>query len=230
MGSVCSYLHRNGFVFFLNVFLTGLISFCLISPVCADSDGYTDGAPLGAPDWVLDRMDGSTMSNLFIRNNSEESEEIRPTINSYISDGNNLLISGSFADAKKAFENAINLKPESFDAWTGRGMALEGLKRYQSALESYEKAIGFAGSSSAVWIAHAGKGRVSYNLQDYETAAMEFESAIDQYGNSGDTDLEDLIHLYEKQAATKRKLGDDAAASEAQSKAEDLRSKITNSS
>lgn len=212
------------------LFLTASLLCLFAASVSADaSSGYTQGW-LGAPDWVLERMDTSIMPDLYIpKNTSEKAESVPPSAGAYIREGNNLLISGSYADAKKSFEKAIALKGTSFDAWAGRGMALEGLKRYQSALDSYEKAISFAGENEGAWIAYAGKGRVCYHLKEYEDAEKALEKAIDRFAGSGESNIEDLINLYEKLADSRERLGDSDGAADAAKKAADLKAALENS-
>ena len=229
MRSVFSRVSGPASGFIQMVLLMSILSAGLVFPVSASDAGYTQGW-MGVPNWVLDRMDSSVIPDSYIPKNVTSNGEEKPTLKSYINSGNTLLVSGSFAEAKQSFENAITLNPESFDAWTGRGMALEGLKRYQTALDSYERAIGFSDSKSNVWLAYAGKGRVSYKLQDYLTASKALETAIDEFAGSGESNIEDLISMYEKLAEAKQKLGEEDAAADAMKKAQDLRSAIGNTS
>ncbi len=195
----------------------------LVIPVSAFDQGYSQGY-MGVPKWVLNRMDTSIMPDRYYPQNTSEEGETSPTAASYISSGNDLLMSGSFADAKGAFENAINLKPKSFDAWAGRGMAYEGMKRYQSALESYEKALGFASKSQeGIWMVYAGQGRALYNLQDYEGAVTALEKAIEEYADTGESGIGDLVAMYEKLAYAREKTGDAEGASDAMEKAATLK-------
>ncbi len=214
----------------LSLFFTAALLCIFAASVSADAgSGYTQGW-LGAPDWVLERMDTSIMPDLYIpKNTSEQAESVPPSVGAYIREGNNLLTSGSYGGAKNSFEKAINLKANSFDAWAGRGMALEGLKRYQSALDSYEKAISFAGENAGAWIAYAGKGRVCYHLKEYGDAEKALERAIDRFAGSGEVNIEDLINMYEKLSDSREKLGDSAGAADAAKKAADLRAALDNS-
>ena len=84
-----------------------LVVLGLIPSLVSAKEGYTQGW-LGAPDWVLDRMDTSIMPDLFIPKNLQESNDV-PTVSSYLEDGNDFLLSGSFNDAKRSFEKAIEL-------------------------------------------------------------------------------------------------------------------------
>jgi tetratricopeptide (TPR) repeat protein len=191
------------------------------SSVSAESE-YTQGW-LGAPDWVLDRIDKSILPDLFIpKIQTGESEEIH-TVSSYVQDGNDLLASGSFDAAKRSFEGAIGLNSRSFDAWLGKGYALEGLKRYQSALESYEKAIDLSKNKVLAWAAYAGKGRTSFELQQYQVAGDAISKSIDMFDRSKSGTTEDLINLYLGLAKAKEKLGEEADASYAHKMADELK-------
>ncbi|MDD1728901.1 MAG: tetratricopeptide repeat protein [Methanospirillum sp.] len=201
------------------------VLFCFCTTAVTADDGYTDGAPLGAPNWILERMDTSIMPDYYLPPNTTSDEVRVPTATSYINSGNTLLTSGSFAEAKGAFENAINMKSDTYDAWVGRALALEGLKRYQTSEESYRKAISLAAADGSAWVAHAGVGRVLIELKKYEDAAASLETAIDEYAKSGSTNIDDLASIYNHLAEAKNKLGlaDEAAA--AKEKASSLKSK-----
>lgn len=225
MRSVLSSLYLKDSGWILPVLMMVVVASVLLSPpVRADDYGYTEGAPLGAPNWLLERMDTSSLPEYYLPRNTTGEQVNVPTASSYISSGNNLLVSGSFADAKLAFENAVQLKPGSYDAWVGRGLALEGLKRYQTAIDSYEKAIGFAPDDGSSWIAYGGKGRVSLELNKYQDASDALERAIDEYARSGASNMDDLSSLYSHLAEAKNKLGLNAEATAAKEKVQTLKS------
>lgn len=203
-------------------FLAGTL---VSAPVLADS-GYTQGSPLGAPDWLLERLDPEMTPDFYKPSNTSTTEVIIPSVSSYLTAGNNLLISGSYGDAKRDFESAIGLKPDSFEAWLGRGMSLEGLQRYQTALDSYEKAISLSESEVGAWVAFAGKGRVLIHMQKYPDAADALRTAIDEFTLSGSLNIEDLVHMYEKLAVAEDKQGNSRAAEEAAEKANTLKSSL----
>lgn len=206
----------------LPIFSLILLIFCMIpSSVSAESE-YTQGW-LSAPDWVLDRIDKSILPDLFIpKNLTGDSEEI-PTVTSYVQQGNDLLDSNSFEAAKTQFDGAIGLNSRSFDAWLGKGYALEGLKRYQSALESYEKAIELSNNKIRAWAAYAGKGRALFELQQYQTAGDAYEKSISMFDRSKSGTTEELSVLYRELAEVKAKVGDEAEASYAQRMADELK-------
>ncbi len=202
-----------------------LVAVCSLIPLSVSAeDGYSGGAPLGAPNWILERMDTSIMPDYYLPPNTTSDQVRVPTYSSYISSGNKLLTSGSYTEAKSAFENAIQKNSESFDAWVGRGLALEGLNRSLTSIESYENALKYAPDDGSSWVAHAGKGRVLLELNRYQDAADSLEAAINEYTRSGSSNMDDLTSIYNHLAQAKDKLGlkDDAEA--VQKKAASLKS------
>ena len=161
------------------------------------------------------------MPDLFIPKNLQESNDV-PTVSSYLEDGNDFLISGSYNDAKNSFEKVIGLNHQSFDAWLGRGYALEGLTRYQSALESYEKAIVLSKNQEYAWAAYAGRGRVSLELQLYQVAERAFEKSIELFDGVGSGTNEDLINIYTGLLQAKQNLGDEFGAAAAEDMVKEL--------
>jgi tetratricopeptide (TPR) repeat protein len=216
-------LSQQGYCWALPVFVVVVVCCLLPIPVSAE-DGYSGGAPLGAPNWILERMDTSIMPDYYLPPNTTSDQVRVPTYSSYISSGNKLLTSGSYADAKSAFENAIQKKPESFDAWVGRGLALEGLNRSLTSIESYEKAISYAPDDGSSWVAHAGKGRVLLELNKYQEAADSLETAINEYTRSGSSNMDDLVSIYNHLAEAKSRLGLKDEADAAKKKATSLKS------
>lgn len=183
-----------------------LIILFAIAPLVSTDDGYTQGW-LGAPDWVLDRTDTSILPDFYYpRNISGTNVEI-PTVSSSIAKGNELLAGESFLDAKRQFEEAIRLNFRSFDAWLGMGYALEGSKRYQSAVESYQTAISLSGGEESAWVAYAGLGRVSLTLGQYQTAEQAFQTAIKMIEEMRYADTDEMKKLYDELAEARQKQG-----------------------
>ncbi|WP_181391775.1 tetratricopeptide repeat protein [Methanospirillum lacunae] len=177
-----------------------------IAPLVLAEEGYTQGW-LGAPDWVLDRTDTSILPDFYIpRNISGTNVEI-PTVSSSIAKGNQLIASESFLDAKKQFEEAINLDSNSYDAWLGLGYALEGSKRYQSAIDAYKTASSLCGGEDSAWAAYAGLGRVSLILGQYQAAEQAFQTAIEMIDDTGYSETEDRQALENGLAEARQKLG-----------------------
>jgi tetratricopeptide (TPR) repeat protein len=177
-----------------------------IAPLVSAEEGYTQGW-LGAPDWVLDRTDTSILPDFYIPRNVSGHPLDIPTVSSSIARGNDLLASESFLDAKKQFEEAIRLKSNSFDAWLGLGYALEGSKRYQSAIDAYKTANSLSGGEDSAWAAYAGLGRVSLILGQYQAAEQAFQTAIEMIDDIGYSDAEDRQALENGLAEATQKLG-----------------------
>ena len=224
MRTVQSLISRMVISFTLPLLISALVGCSLLSvPVHAEA-GYTQGW-MGAPDWSIAWMKSGEfdLPEYIYPKNINATKEVKPTTSSYISNGNSLLTGGSYAEAKQNYESAIKLSPQSFDAWVGRGYALEGLKRSQTALDSYEKAIGFSASTKYAWTAQAGKGRMMSILQRYDDAAEAFRAAIDAFEGPGAGTPEELIKIYLELAEAAQKSGDTEGSSAALSKAEELK-------
>lgn len=177
-----------------------------IAPLVSAEEGYTQGW-LGAPDWVLDRTDTSILPDFYIPRNVSGHPLDTPTVSSSIARGNDLLASESFLDAKKQFEEAIRLNSRSYDAWLGLGYALEGSKRYQSAIDSYKTAISLSDGEDSSWAAYAGLGRVSLTLGQYAAAEQAFLTAISLMDDIGYGDAQDRQALENQLAQAQQKLG-----------------------
>lgn len=87
-----------------------------------------------------------------------------------------------YAEAVVAFEDAIQLSPESAVAYVGKGDSLRKLQLYQRAIKSYEQALLFdPGNASA----YTGMSYAYIKIEDYETALVAHEIAISlDFGNA----------------------------------------------
>ncbi|MDD1729014.1 MAG: tetratricopeptide repeat protein [Methanospirillum sp.] len=170
-------------------------------------DGYTQGW-LGAPDWVLDRIDTGILPDYYYPRDTTGVDEESPAFSSAISKGNELIAGGSYIEAKGQFEEAIGLNPRSYEAWLGRGLALEKSKRIQTALESYQHAITLPDIWESAWAAYAGIGRTSLVLGRYQSAQEAFKEAIGLVKDGISSDQAALPDLYDGLAEAQQKLGD----------------------
>ncbi len=184
-----------------------LLVVCFVPSLVSADDGYTQGW-LGAPDWVLDRTDTSILPDFYYPRDTTGVDEESPVFSSAISKGNELIAGGSYIDAKNQFEVAIGLNPRSYDAWLGRGLALEKSKRIQTALESYQHAITLSDMGDSTWAAYAGVGRTSLVLGQYQSAKIAFEESIALVKESISSDQAALPELYDGLAEAQQKLGD----------------------
>jgi len=199
------FVEKNKEILFFGGIL--VIVFGLVPFASADEE-YTQGW-LGVPNWVLDRTDTSILPDFYYPRNISGSGDETPMVSSSLNKGNKLLSSDSFIEAKQYFEEAIRLNPRSFDAWLGRGYALERSKRYQSAVESFQNAISLSGNEESAWAAYAGLGRVSLALGQYQTAEQAFQTAIKMMEEMGYTDTSDMQSLYDELAEARQKQGEE---------------------
>ena len=89
--------------------------------------------------------------------------------------GNQLYRLEQFSEALAAFERAIRLKPDFYQAWYGRGQVLSTLGWYAEALDSYNQALQIKPNLQIVW---RDKGVVLALLGRPEEAVSSFEQAI----------------------------------------------------
>jgi len=203
--------------------ILSLLILGVVTPVLSVQEGYSQGW-LGAPDWVLDRIDTSILPDFFYPRNISEVHDDLPTVTGSIASGNDMLAGGSYLDAKAQFEKAITINSRSYEAWLGRGYALEGLKRYQSALESYEKAILYSTNKESAWAAYAGKARSLLALNQYDAAEKAFESSIQKLEQTGMGYNEGLVDLYSALAGIQERKGSESISSQSLMTPEDTRS------
>ena len=89
--------------------------------------------------------------------------------------GNQLYRLEQFTEALAAFEHAIQLKPDFYQAWYGRGQVLTTLGRYPEALNSYDQALQIKPNLQITW---RDKGVVLALLERPQEAVSAFDQAI----------------------------------------------------
>jgi serine/threonine protein kinase len=98
---------------------------------------------------------------------------LRPMYYSY--QGNRFLDARQPQAALEQFENLKDLKPQSSEAWRGRGNALFSLGRYSGAVEAYNKAIALQPDDLKSLI---NKGKVLYKQSKYQDALKIYEQVL----------------------------------------------------
>ncbi|MGF1590691.1 MAG: tetratricopeptide repeat protein [Pleurocapsa sp.] len=78
--------------------------------------------------------------------------------------------------ALNAFIKAIDLKPRSWLAWSGRGDALSVLERYPQALAAYVEATQFNSNNAEIW---QKQGNTLYRLERFTEAIAAYERALE---------------------------------------------------
>lgn len=90
--------------------------------------------------------------------------------------GNQLWRLEQYEEALAAFDRAIQIKPDFYQAWYSRGLVLLSLEKYSEAVEAFERAI--QESQEKFALAWRGKGEALINLQRYPEALASIEKAV----------------------------------------------------
>jgi serine/threonine protein kinase len=106
---------------------------------------------------------------------------LRPMYYSY--QGNHFLDIRQPEAALEQFDNFKELKPDSSEAWRGRGNALFSLGRYSGAIESYNKAIALQPNDLKSLI---NKGKVLYKQNKYKDALKAYERVLNVDANNAE--------------------------------------------
>ncbi len=89
--------------------------------------------------------------------------------------GNELLQQKSFTEAIVEYNRLLNINSNYFQAWTNRGYALAGLKKYEEMRESCSTATIIDPTAVYAWNC---RGEALHNLQRYPEAIAAFDKAI----------------------------------------------------
>lgn len=81
---------------------------------------------------------------------------------------------GKYAEAIKAYDQAIKLNPKYIEAWNNKGVALFNLGRYEVSIRVYEQAIKLDPNDADVWY---NKGVALEKLGKYEEANKCFKKS-----------------------------------------------------
>jgi len=97
------------------------------------------------------------------------------TAEDYLNQGKDLLAQGLYQEAIVAYDKAIDIKPDKYEAWVFRGGTLHLLGKYQDAIASYDKAIEIEPDYAEVW---ALRGIALSELGKYQDAIASYDKAI----------------------------------------------------
>ena len=107
----------------------------------------------------------------------------------YCRRGNALFLSRDYTEAVDAYDRALALKPDYYQAWSNRGSALFNLDQYEASIASYDRALDLKDDYPEAW---NNRGSSLIKLGDYEAAAFSFEKAtalqadyLDAWNNRG---------------------------------------------
>lgn len=89
--------------------------------------------------------------------------------------GNTLMENKEYTQAITAYDQAITLSPEYYEAWNGKADALNRAQRFSEALDASDKALSLNPDYVQGWI---NRGYILYNLGRYEDELTTYEKAI----------------------------------------------------
>ncbi|MCJ7565209.1 MAG: tetratricopeptide repeat protein [Candidatus Aminicenantes bacterium] len=98
------------------------------------------------------------------------------TYNDYMSKFLDSYYKGFFNEAIESVDKALELKPDSPDAWYNKGVILSKLGKYEEALRAYDKALELKPDSPSAWY---NKGVALSKHGKYEEALRAYDKAIE---------------------------------------------------
>jgi len=121
--------------------------------------------------------------------------------------GNNLYEQRQYTAALSVWDQALQVKPDFYQVWTNRGVALNQLKRYEEALASYDQALAIKSDYDIAWsnrgVSLRNLGRYPEALESYEQSLKLQPNAFDPWLNrgtvlSGLNRLEEALESFQK--------------------------------
>lgn len=97
--------------------------------------------------------------------------------------GNHLTKSGRYAAAIAAFDQAIALQADFYEAWRAKGTALTGLQQYDQALAAVDQALELKPDDPLTWML---RSWVLGEMQQYDSAIAACDRAIELQPNYAD--------------------------------------------
>ncbi len=83
---------------------------------------------------------------------------------------------GSYEEAIRDYDKAIELQPDYAAAYHNRGLAKNSLQRYEEAIKDYDKAIELQPDYANAWF---NRGVTKYNLRRYEEVIEDYDKGIE---------------------------------------------------
>jgi tetratricopeptide (TPR) repeat protein len=93
----------------------------------------------------------------------------------WYTEGNALMENKNYSQAAGAFEKAVTLAPDYYEAWNGKADALNRAQRFSEALAASDKALSLNPEYVQGWI---NRGYILYNLGKYGDELNAYETAI----------------------------------------------------
>ncbi len=110
------------------------------------------------------------------KGNPAKAQELFKQRIDYLNLGNAYYLDFKYKEALKAYDKAIEIKPDDHEAWTNKGVALVDLGRHKEALKAYDKAIEIKPDMHKAWY---NKGYALDDLCRYEEAIQVYNKAIE---------------------------------------------------
>jgi tetratricopeptide (TPR) repeat protein/CHAT domain-containing protein len=126
----------------------------------------------------------NSYTNKRMKNFREEMQELSSNSATFFEQGTQQFFSENFKDAIACFDKILKLKPNDYETWFVRGVALEKLYKFEEALNSYRNALKINSIYDRAW---QGCGNVLIFLEQYEDAIISFDKAIEFGSNDGQT-------------------------------------------
>ena len=115
-------------------------------------------------------------------NISGDNEEVlNGMFSAILGDGNHLLKAGNFLKAFESFDNCLKIKPEDLNAKYGAGLAMNGLERYEEALNYFNDILKTNVKDLKVL---RGKALALEGTKNFQAARLIFDQILDE--NPGD--------------------------------------------
>lgn len=93
----------------------------------------------------------------------------------FVTQGDALVKTKNYTEALTAYEQAISLDKNNFNAWNGKADALNRARKFTEALAASDTAVALEPSSVPGWI---NRGYILYNLGRYDDELKAYETAI----------------------------------------------------
>ncbi len=98
------------------------------------------------------------------------------TAEDFFSEGNQFYEQGHYEKAIESYDKAIEIKPDYFQAWGNRGIALGKLEKYEEAILSFDKVTEIKPDNSYAWY---NRGIALGKLEKYEEAILSYDKAVE---------------------------------------------------
>lgn len=90
--------------------------------------------------------------------------------------GNQQFEAGNYQGAIDCWDRALSIKPDFYEAWTNRGLAMSNLRRYEEAVACYDRALAILSDYDIAW---SNRGFALKNLNRYEEALACYDRALE---------------------------------------------------